>query len=235
MCLMLLGSTEMRVCRLPLRPGSRRYPTTAGVAAGTRHLMPPIRYRHLHAAIQAGLLVASCHDVSEGGLAVALGEMCIGRTPRRDHQQPVTARRPGDCAVQRVARPTWSSRSKSAAPRRSSRIMDDDAVIQIGEVSESGMLSLPWSRANFGLRSRLTRFNHEAYATHDTDVHRAERQELMSRFPPVNRRARHEPRWRRRQALEFAGADAKIVLAKRAGRTPRICWRLPPGRGRRGL
>ncbi len=36
----------------------------------------PVRYRHLHQAIQEGL-VAACHDVSEGGLAVALAEMCI--------------------------------------------------------------------------------------------------------------------------------------------------------------
>jgi len=37
----------------------------------------PTRYRNLHRAIRAGL-VRSCHDVSEGGLAVALAEMCIG-------------------------------------------------------------------------------------------------------------------------------------------------------------
>jgi phosphoribosylformylglycinamidine synthase len=36
----------------------------------------PARYRRLHAAIQSGL-VRACHDVSEGGLAVALAELCI--------------------------------------------------------------------------------------------------------------------------------------------------------------
>ena len=36
----------------------------------------PSRYRHLHAAMKEGL-VWSCHDLSEGGLAVALAEMCI--------------------------------------------------------------------------------------------------------------------------------------------------------------
>ncbi len=36
-----------------------------------------VRYRGLHRAIRAGL-VRSCHDLSEGGLAVALAEMCIG-------------------------------------------------------------------------------------------------------------------------------------------------------------
>lgn len=37
----------------------------------------PERYRQLHRAIRAGL-VRSCHDVSEGGLGVALAEMVIG-------------------------------------------------------------------------------------------------------------------------------------------------------------
>ncbi len=36
----------------------------------------PVRYRHLHQAMLEGL-VWSCHDVSEGGLAVTLAEMCI--------------------------------------------------------------------------------------------------------------------------------------------------------------
>ena len=40
-------------------------------------LTAPQRYRSLHNAITKGL-VASCHDVSEGGIAVALSEMCIG-------------------------------------------------------------------------------------------------------------------------------------------------------------
>ncbi|MBX9688473.1 MAG: hypothetical protein K2X27_17320 [Candidatus Obscuribacterales bacterium] len=34
-------------------------------------------YKHLHAAIKAGL-VKSAHDLSEGGLGVALSESCIG-------------------------------------------------------------------------------------------------------------------------------------------------------------
>ncbi|MDB0005975.1 phosphoribosylformylglycinamidine synthase subunit PurL [Ilumatobacteraceae bacterium] len=36
----------------------------------------PARYRALHACIRAGL-VQACHDLAEGGLAVALAEMCI--------------------------------------------------------------------------------------------------------------------------------------------------------------
>ncbi|HEY9055063.1 MAG TPA: AIR synthase-related protein, partial [Rectinemataceae bacterium] len=37
----------------------------------------PAAYRSLYKAIRAGL-VASCHDLSEGGFGVALAEMCIG-------------------------------------------------------------------------------------------------------------------------------------------------------------
>ena len=36
----------------------------------------PARYRRLHRAMQDGI-VQSCHDLSEGGLAVAVAEMCI--------------------------------------------------------------------------------------------------------------------------------------------------------------
>jgi phosphoribosylformylglycinamidine synthase len=36
-----------------------------------------VHYRALYAAIRAGL-VCACHDLSEGGLAVAAAEMCIG-------------------------------------------------------------------------------------------------------------------------------------------------------------
>ena len=38
---------------------------------------PLVRYRALHAAMRSGL-IQSCHDLSEGGLAVALAEMCLG-------------------------------------------------------------------------------------------------------------------------------------------------------------
>ncbi len=55
----------------------------------------PERYRCLHAAIREGL-VQSCHDVSEGGLAVALAELCIaGRlgidVDHLPHEDPVAA------------------------------------------------------------------------------------------------------------------------------------------------
>ncbi len=51
-----------------------------GAQGGAAPALPPdplVRYRALHAAI-AGELVQAVHDLSEGGLAVALAEMCIG-------------------------------------------------------------------------------------------------------------------------------------------------------------
>ena len=38
---------------------------------------PLSRYRKVHQALRAGL-IAACHDLSEGGLAVAVAEMCLG-------------------------------------------------------------------------------------------------------------------------------------------------------------
>ena len=40
-------------------------------------LTAPMRYHALHRAIQSGL-IESCHDISEGGIAVAVSEMAIG-------------------------------------------------------------------------------------------------------------------------------------------------------------
>jgi phosphoribosylformylglycinamidine synthase len=50
-------------------------PEVPGVAPAP-DAQAPERYRRLHQAIQSGL-VSACHDLSEGGLAVALAEMCI--------------------------------------------------------------------------------------------------------------------------------------------------------------
>ncbi len=56
----------------------------AGHLGITLHRVPQVdevsalaRYRALHKAINLGL-VSACHDLSDGGLAVALAEMCIG-------------------------------------------------------------------------------------------------------------------------------------------------------------
>ncbi len=61
------GSHFDMVVGEPQRPG----------AAPTPDPEAPGRYARLHAAIRAGL-VRSCHDLSEGGLAVAVAEMSIG-------------------------------------------------------------------------------------------------------------------------------------------------------------
>jgi phosphoribosylformylglycinamidine synthase len=55
----------------------------------------PARYRRLHGAIRQGL-VRACHDCSEGGLGVAVAEMCLGAglgatLDDLGHADPVTA------------------------------------------------------------------------------------------------------------------------------------------------
>jgi phosphoribosylformylglycinamidine synthase subunit PurSL len=63
--------------------GGSHYTALFGSPAGLDTSVPapseraPAVYRALHRAIQLGL-VASAHDLSEGGLAVAAAEMCIG-------------------------------------------------------------------------------------------------------------------------------------------------------------
>ena len=107
------GTTaEFAGCHLDLVLGE---PADPGVAPAPDPDAPE-RYRRLHQAILAGL-VRACHDVSEGGLAVALAEMCIaGRLGADDRHAP--PRRPRDRAVQRVERP---ARRRGRARRRRPR------------------------------------------------------------------------------------------------------------------
>ena len=72
--LLIVGDTDVEFAGSHLDK-VRGAPNQPGVAPAP---VPdaPATYRRLHAAIRAGL-VESCHDVSEGGLAVAIAEMCI--------------------------------------------------------------------------------------------------------------------------------------------------------------
>ena len=134
---MLVGSTEIEFAgsHLDLVQGE---PDDPGVAPAPDP-DAAMHYLHLHSAMQAGLIV-SCHDVSEGGLAVALAEMCIaGRLgasivelPHEDLVTALFSESAGRLVVE------VEERSVPAFLR----IMDDDAF-HLGTVSESGQLSLP--------------------------------------------------------------------------------------------
>ena len=70
--LYLVGETRVEM-------GGSLFNVVLGERGGVAPTMPnaPLdRYRALHRAMRAGL-VRACHDLSEGGLAVALAEMCI--------------------------------------------------------------------------------------------------------------------------------------------------------------
>jgi phosphoribosylformylglycinamidine synthase subunit PurSL len=135
--LMLIGSTEPEFAGSHLDK-VQSPPPNVGVAPAPDPDAPE-HYRHLHAAMQAGL-IASCHDLSEGGLAVALAEMCIGgrlgatidELPHDDLATALFSESTGRLVVE------IEPRSVPAFLR----IMDDD-VQRLGEVSESGLLSMP--------------------------------------------------------------------------------------------
>ena len=81
--------------------GGSLYHHLLGAKGGAPPSMPeePLEaLRSLHAAIRAGL-VHSCHDLSEGGLALALAEMCIGgRLGATVDIQPVRTPKSAFCA-----------------------------------------------------------------------------------------------------------------------------------------
>jgi len=135
--LLLIGSTETEFAGSHLDMVNGQ-PPDPGVAPAPDPDAAD-HYKHLHAAMQAGLIV-SCHDVSEGGLAVAIAEMCIaGRLgasiSELPHDDVVTS-----LFAESVGRLVVEVEERSVAAFM--RIMDDDAL-RLGEVSESGLLSLP--------------------------------------------------------------------------------------------
>lgn len=74
--LVLLGTTHPEFAGSHLDAVLQRSPAQRHGVAPQFDPDAPARYRRLHRAILDGLVTA-CHDVSEGGLAVALAEMCI--------------------------------------------------------------------------------------------------------------------------------------------------------------
>ena len=135
--LFLLGAHGAGVRRQPPRPRARRARPCAG-AAPQPDPDAPGRYRRLHAAIRDDL-VQACHDVSEGGLAVALAELCIaGRLGRDDRR--AAPRRPGDGAVRRVDR---APRRRGRPGRRRALPRDRRRRRPLGTVTADPVLALP--------------------------------------------------------------------------------------------
>jgi phosphoribosylformylglycinamidine synthase len=99
----------------------------------------PVRYRHLHHAMLEGL-VWSCHDVSEGGLAVALAEMCIaGRLGAE-----ITAL-PHEDTVAALFAESQSRLIVEVSPTDLERFSDvmHDKILVLGTVTQDQHLILP--------------------------------------------------------------------------------------------
>jgi phosphoribosylformylglycinamidine synthase len=138
---LLLGSTrpEFAGSHLDLVEGA---PASPGVVPAPDPAAPE-RYRRLHRAIGEGL-VRACHDVSEGGLAVTLAEMCIaGRLginvtalPDRDLATALFAESLGRLVVE-------------VAPRDLDRFRElvGDELGVVGVVTDDDALVVPGVRA----------------------------------------------------------------------------------------
>ena len=86
--------TAPRVRRQPPRHGARALDAVGAVPAPDPDA--PARYRRLHQALRIRAGSSACHDLSEGGLAVALAEMAHRRAPRARRSTRCPARRSGD-------------------------------------------------------------------------------------------------------------------------------------------
>jgi phosphoribosylformylglycinamidine synthase II len=99
----------------------------------------PDRYRRLHAAMHGGL-VTSCHDLSEGGFAVAIAEMCIaGRTGATIDTLP------HDDRTTALFSESTSRLLVEIEPRNApafKKVMDDEVLV-VGRVDDSAELHLP--------------------------------------------------------------------------------------------
>jgi phosphoribosylformylglycinamidine synthase len=135
--LMLIGSTETEfagshfdlVHGEPDDPGVAPAPDTDAAT----------HYKHLHEAIKASLVV-SCHDLSEGGLAVGLAEMCIGgrlgaAIDTLPHDDLATA-----LFSESIGRLVVEVEERHVAAFK--RAMDDD-VLRLGTVTDHAQLELP--------------------------------------------------------------------------------------------
>ena len=146
----LLGETKAEL------GGSLLY-EALGLSGGTAPTMPTAprsRYRALHQAMLAGT-IQSCHDLSEGGLAVALAEMCVaGRLGATIEIGPLTdARSPATPIVATQAALRLETLFSESNGRLLLEVTPDQAadcetffagqtLIRLGRVTEEGRLTV---------------------------------------------------------------------------------------------
>ena len=117
-----------------------------GGVAPSMPAAPLHRYRSLHGALRAGL-VQACHDLSEGGLAVAMAEMCIGGRlgARIDVSHIRMAGDPGAAAV--LFSESNGRLLAEVAPHDAAAFEAHflgAALVRLGEVTSAGNLDVRW-------------------------------------------------------------------------------------------
>ena len=182
----------------------------------------PARYRRLHAAIRAGL-VQSCHDVSEGGLAVALAEMCIaGRLGADDRAAAPRTTWPRRCSPSRPAASSSRSRPDDLDRLRRHRSAADASVL--GAVTATPTLaSVRGRRADRRRRPRRRVHRRRRRCVSRPAGHR------RSPGPGTNRDTR------RRRSRSTSPAPSRRRAGRRAGRRPALLDERPHRRRRRRL
>ena len=128
--------------------GGSVYAELFGLPAGADPAVPPFapdareRYRSLHRAMAAGL-VRACHDLSDGGLAAAVAEMCLGG--RRGASIAIGGAAAPAAAVAALFGETNGCLLAEVAPASAAefeRIMAGSPLSRIGSTNDSTMLEL---------------------------------------------------------------------------------------------
>jgi phosphoribosylformylglycinamidine synthase len=185
---------------------------------------PLDRLRALHKAIQAGL-VQACHDCSEGGIGVALAEMCIAGRRGADLQ---LAHIPTEASITRddvllfsesIGRFVVEVKPEDAAAFEAQ--LDGIAYAHVGQVRDDGMLYIYGSQGTCKLRQptgeleKAWRGSAPTQTTRPTPRHTSQPAVAMSHTNPPKVIVLHANGTNRDreavQACELAGAEAEIV------------------------
>ena len=109
--------------------------------------------KKIMAAMDAGL-VASCHDLSEGGLFVALAEMCIGGDVGADMSLHKMEKLRTDEKLFSESNGRWLI---EVAPKDAARFEKIVSGLRLGKVKKKGIISVKDGKTRFSLDLKKVR------------------------------------------------------------------------------